>query len=82
MIAAIQGSLEARIPAMDNKDVRRKCGKVRRALFHLLLIVGGKFLLVGGEEGSIDRSIRIEDDVHEGRRSEFELCQLRKWDGI
>ncbi|XP_006609359.1 uncharacterized protein LOC102672432 [Apis dorsata] len=26
--------------AMD-KDVRRKCGKVRRALFHLLLIVGG-----------------------------------------
>lgn len=82
MIAAIQGSLEARIPAMDNKDVRRKCGKVRRALFHLLLIVGGKFLLVEGEEGSIDRSIRIEDDVHEGRRSEFELCQLRKWDGI
>ncbi|XP_078032545.1 uncharacterized protein LOC144467561 [Augochlora pura] len=24
-----------------DKDVRRKCGKVRRALFHLLLIVGG-----------------------------------------
>ncbi|XP_076240758.1 uncharacterized protein LOC143183177 isoform X2 [Calliopsis andreniformis] len=24
-----------------DRDVRRKCGKVRRALFHLLLIVGG-----------------------------------------
>lgn len=39
--------------AMD-KDVRRKCGKVRRALFHLLLIVGGKFL--GEGEGRATRS--------------------------
>lgn len=43
----VRGSTSAtRIPRMD-KDVRRKCGKVRRALFQLLLIVGGKFL--GGE---------------------------------
>ncbi|XP_050483614.1 uncharacterized protein LOC126870171 [Bombus huntii] len=37
----VRGSTSAtRIPRMD-KDVRRKCGKVRRALFQLLLIVGG-----------------------------------------
>ena len=50
----IEGSLFSTsgiLGAMD-KDVRRKCGKVRRALFHLLLIVGGKFLMGRGKEKS------------------------------
>ncbi|XP_043516213.1 receptor-type tyrosine-protein phosphatase kappa-like [Frieseomelitta varia] len=43
MIVAARGSSSATsIPRMD-KDVRRKCGKVRRALFHLLLIVGDDY---------------------------------------
>ncbi|KAK9305758.1 hypothetical protein QLX08_003284 [Tetragonisca angustula] len=41
MIVAARGSSSATSTPRMDKDVRRKCGKVRRALFHLLLIVGG-----------------------------------------
>ncbi|KAI4493943.1 hypothetical protein M0804_002119 [Polistes exclamans] len=31
---------------MDKASTSRKCGKVRRTLFHLLLIMGGKFCIM------------------------------------
>ena len=71
----IEGSLFSTsgiLGAMD-KDVRRKCGKVRRALFHLLLIVGGKFLMgrgKGKEEVKVIRRVR---------RTCYVISGIRRW---